>query len=176
MQHATHTLQHATHTRQHATHTMQHATHNMQHATHTMQHATHTMQHATHTMQHAACALSGTPIRRVPPFRPDAHLRHRPGACRLLCHIGTGTGLAPPFLHRDWAHPSHICTGTRLAPSHICTGTALTTAMPAKPDWAHPATNVHAARGMFRIWRTSGPSRQPMSCVHTHKQRQAHPP
>ena len=43
-----------------------------------------------------------------------------------LCPIGTGTGLTPatsapglgsfrPHLHRDWAHPGHICTGTGLA-------------------------------------------------------------
>ena len=27
-----------------------------------------------------------------------------------------GLGLSRPHLHRDWAHPSHICTGTGLAP------------------------------------------------------------
>ncbi len=30
------------------------------------------------------------------------------------CHICTGTGLALPHLHRDQAHPGHICTGTAL--------------------------------------------------------------
>ena len=33
-----------------------------------------------------------------------------------------------PHLHRDWAHPAHICTGTGLTPAHICTGTGLTPA------------------------------------------------
>ncbi len=57
-----------------------------------------------------------------------------------------GLGSPLPHLHRDWAHPCHICTGTRLAPAtsapglgsplphlhrdwalscHICTGTRL---------------------------------------------------
>ena len=28
-----------------------------------------------------------------------------------------------PHLHRDWVHPSHICTRTRRTRAHICTGT-----------------------------------------------------
>jgi hypothetical protein len=47
-------------------------------------------------------------------------------------HAG-GSGLAPPtsapglgsplpHLHRDWAHPCHICAGTGLTPAHICAG------------------------------------------------------
>jgi hypothetical protein len=28
-----------------------------------------------------------------------------------------------PHLHRDWARPCHICTGTGLTRCHICTGT-----------------------------------------------------
>ena len=39
------------------------------------------------------------------PTRPAVHRHHR------------------PHLHRDWAHPCHICTGTGLTPVHICTGT-----------------------------------------------------
>jgi hypothetical protein len=30
------------------------------------------------------------------------------------CHICGGTGSPLPHLHRDWAHPSHICAATRL--------------------------------------------------------------
>jgi len=40
----------------------------------------------------------------------------------LMCTPGLGSPL--PHLHRDWARPCHICTGTGLAPCHICTGTA----------------------------------------------------
>jgi hypothetical protein len=29
-----------------------------------------------------------------------------------------------PHLHRDWAHPCHICTGTGRTPPHIGTRTA----------------------------------------------------
>jgi hypothetical protein len=34
-------------------------------------------------------------------------------------------GAPPPHLHRDWAHPRHICTDTGPTPAHICTGTGL---------------------------------------------------
>ncbi len=54
-------------------------------------------------------------------------------------HICTGTGPTLPHLHRDWAHPSHICTGTWLTPAHICAGTGLT-----------PATSAHLHRGWGR--------------------------
>ena len=36
-----------------------------------------------------------------------------------------GLGSPLPLLHRDWAHPCHICTGTGLTPCHICTGTGV---------------------------------------------------
>jgi hypothetical protein len=41
-----------------------------------------------------------------------------------------GLGSPPPHLHRDWAHPRHICTGTGLIPPHL------------HRDWAHPATSA----------------------------------
>jgi hypothetical protein len=62
-----------------------------------------------------------------------------------------GLGSPRPRLHRDWAHPCHICTGTRLPglgsprprlhrdwahPCHICTGTRLPPAT-LRRDWAH---------------------------------------
>ncbi len=40
-------------------------------------------------------------------------------------------GLPPPrpaTSDRDWAHPTHICSGTGLTPAHICSGTGLTPA------------------------------------------------
>jgi hypothetical protein len=75
----------------------------------------------------------------------------------MVCHICTGTGLTPatsapglgsplPHLHRDWAHPGHICTATWLIPA-IFTGTGLAPATSAlglgsflphlHQDWAH---------------------------------------
>jgi hypothetical protein len=56
-----------------------------------------------------------------------------------LCWSCTGSGLNPttstpgvgsplPHLHRDWAHPCHICTGTERSPAHICTETEPTPA------------------------------------------------
>ncbi len=32
-----------------------------------------------------------------------------------------GLGSPRPHLHRDWAHPAHICTAAGLTPAHICT-------------------------------------------------------
>ncbi len=80
---------------------------------------------------------------------PQAHAcRENPGRSGPTpAHICTGTGLIPPtsapglgpphpHLHRDWAHPIHICTRTGPThphlhqdwahPAHICTGTAPT--------------------------------------------------
>ena len=38
-----------------------------------------------------------------------------PGPGRAPACICTGTAHMRPHQHRDWAHPSHICTGTELA-------------------------------------------------------------
>ena len=51
-----------------------------------------------------------------------------PGLGSRLATSAPGLGSPRPHLHRDWAHPSHICTGTGLTPAHICTGTGLTPA------------------------------------------------
>ncbi len=74
-----------------------------------------------------------------------------------------------PHLHRDWAHPAHICTpltctGTRLALACICTGTGLTPSISASGlgspsphlhrDWAHPA---HICIGTGLTQPTSAP-------------------
>jgi hypothetical protein len=40
------------------------------------------------------------------------------------CHICTRLGSPLPHLHRDWARPYHVCTGTGLAPA-TSTGTGL---------------------------------------------------
>jgi hypothetical protein len=81
-----------------------------------------------------------------------------------------GLGSPPPHLHRDWAHPRHICTGTGLThatsapglgsppphlhrdwahPRHICTGTGLTPPhICTRTTWAHPR---HICAGTGRI-------------------------
>ena len=79
-------------------------------------------------------------------------------------HICTGTRLAVPHLHRDWAHPcpclhrdwarpSHICTGNGLtppasapglgSPCHLCIRTGLTPATSGPGLGSLPATFAH---------------------------------
>ena len=73
-------------------------------------------------MLHVACRAS---LRRlqllrralgIPEGRPERILQGRVGA---PC----------PHLHRDWAHPAHVCARTAHTPAHICTGTALTASL-----------------------------------------------
>jgi hypothetical protein len=110
--------------------------------THTNAHThTRTLAHArTHARTHAPkwlgiCTCSWTDWAQ--PCRPTA--APRPGSPR-------------PHLHRDWAHPAHICTRTGLTPPHscatagahschICTGTGLTPVAPQlHRDWARRCT------------------------------------
>ena len=44
----------------------------------------------------------------------------QPGAAPATSASGLGSPL--PHLHRDWAHPCHICTGTGLAPATSAPG------------------------------------------------------
>ena len=46
-----------------------------------------------------------------------------------------------PHRHRDWAHPSHICTGTRRKRSHICARIGLTPAAAAPGLGLTPAAS-----------------------------------
>jgi hypothetical protein len=82
----------------------------------------------------------------------------------------TGTGPTLPHLHRDWARPCHICTGTGLAPptsapglgsplphlhrdwarpSHICTGTGPTPGTSA-PGLSSPRPHLRRDRPLPR--------------------------
>ena len=47
-------------------------------------------------------------------------------------------GSPAPYLHRDWAHPCHICTGTG-NPCHLCAGTGL-----APQHRTHTRARAHA--------------------------------
>ena len=53
-----------------------------------------------------------------------------------------GLGSPQPLMHRDWAHPCHICTGAGLAPTTSAPG--LASPLPhLQQDWAH---QVHGKR------------------------------
>ena len=64
--------------------------------------------------------------------RADLRARRRGGtAGRLICRrplprFALGLGSPLPHPRHDWAHPSHICTGTGFTPPTVCTGTGLT--------------------------------------------------
>ena len=65
----------------------------------------------------------GVQRHRVAPAERRAAIAERPIAAN---HFRRYSARAPtlPHMHRDWAHPCHICTGTGLAPDgpcHICT-------------------------------------------------------
>ena len=123
-------------------------------------------------------------------------------ATRGRQRVGAGSrciGLLLPHLHRDWAHPYHICTRTRLtaatsAPGlgsplphlhrerayscHICTGTGLTPVGPpplcGRCADEHPRTRAHV-----RWFHAAGrgdhhPMRAVRTRPHLHRDR-AHP-
>jgi hypothetical protein len=53
-----------------------------------------------------------------------------------------GLGSPQPLMHRDWAHPCHICTGTGLTSATCAPG--LASPLPhLQQDWAH---QVHGKR------------------------------
>ena len=86
------------------------------------------MLHVARCMLHVAIRANHTWPTRLRAGR----LRARPSSDVL----DRGILLLPPLphLHRDWAHPCHICTGA--APSHICTGTRL---VQHNAAWTQPA-------------------------------------
>jgi hypothetical protein len=91
----------------------------------------------------------GTHTRKTslrPRTRPAPLPSPRAATGHTLPTSAPGLGSPHPHLHRDWAHPAHICAGTGLTPpfpprrdwahpSHICAGTGLA-----------PSTSVHADR------------------------------
>ena len=99
---------------------------------------------------HGGCRVSaaahptprGGGARRVPALAASAvsyahawDARGRPSVGRLRACFGLWARSCP-HLHQDWAHPFHICTGTRLIPATSAPG-------PGSPpphlrrDWAH---------------------------------------
>ncbi len=70
-------------------------------------------------------------LRRSGGMWADAMVRHARTHTRTA--LGASGAQACPLLHRDWAHPSPICTGTGdggggggFYPFHICIGTGRT--------------------------------------------------
>ena len=53
-----------------------------------------------------------------------------------------GLGSPQPHLHRDWAHPCHICTGAGLTPAESASGTGLAPATSA-PGLGSPLPHPH---------------------------------
>ena len=71
-------------------------------------------------------------------FSEDRHTAatSAPGLGSPLPHV-RGLGSPLPHLHRDWAHPCHICTGAGLTPATSAPG--LGSHWPhLHQDWAHP--------------------------------------
>jgi hypothetical protein len=72
------------------------------------------------------CAVRGEALAQYVPSRPipasvsygerSTHARRRRATGGYVWCTLHAVVLALPHLHRDWAHPCHICTGTGLAP------------------------------------------------------------
>jgi hypothetical protein len=84
-------------------------------------------------------------------------------ACRVRAAACDTTlrSIAPlPHLHRNWAHPCHICTGTALAPATSAPG--LRSPLPhLQRDWAH---HCHICTGTGLTPATSAPGLSRMCC------------
>jgi hypothetical protein len=62
------------------------------------------------------CRAMVEPLRRVAGARPTTRRPHVHRDWARPCHLSTGTGAPRPHLHRDWAHPAHICAGIGFTP------------------------------------------------------------
>ncbi len=62
---------------------------------------------------------------------------YAPGPGSRPATSAQGLGSPLPHLHRDWAHPCHVCAGTWLTPCHICTRTPATSAPGLSPTLPH---------------------------------------
>ena len=71
-----------------------------------------------------------SPLLCLPSASPAAPLPLRPCALSLGRSLACGPWPINPHLHRDWARPCDICTGTALAPA--------TSAPGLRWDWARP--------------------------------------
>jgi hypothetical protein len=112
--------------------------------------------------EHSPGADVGAPLhaKRVTSYT-RGHVFCRPHAVRHAIHVKAyecahrNPDATPtrPHLQRDWAHPSHICTGTGLTPPTSATG--LGSPLPhLQRDWAHPS---HICTGTGLAPPTSAP-------------------
>ena len=62
--------------------------------------------------QSAARAAAQRRIAGIPVARLSCHICIKTGTRLTPAASAAGLGSPLPHLHRDWAHPSHICTGT----------------------------------------------------------------
>ena len=81
--------------------------------------------------------VTSAELRRVTHCRPAVLSFGAPVGNGRPAHICTGTASTLPHLHRDWAHPTHICAGTGL---HCATSAPeLGLSCPhLQRDWARP--------------------------------------
>ncbi len=84
----------------------------------------------------------------------------------LICTC-TGTGSSLPHLHRDWAHPAHICSGTGLTPHssalslphlHRDWGSSPPTSAPGPGSPRPPATSAPGLPVCLPSWGLGGRS------------------
>jgi hypothetical protein len=119
------------------------------------------MVHAARCALRVACAASRSPLcgtRRRSRCSVARRSSGRPMVRgRRLC-------AAPlPHLHRDWAHPCYLCTGTGLTLCHICTGTGLTPATSA-PGLANATDGVERSAAALPTATMGLPSGRAQAC------------
>jgi hypothetical protein len=87
------------------------------------------------------CAGTGLTHATSAPGLGSAAATSAPGLGSAAATSAPGLGSPMPHLRRDWAHPCHICAGTRLGRCHIFTGTPWRSAPrphPPCPHTCHP--------------------------------------
>jgi hypothetical protein len=84
------------------------------------------LQHETYRPAPAGAAgANATPMNGVISPRPTQMPTSNYAEWYAPSHLCRHSAHRASHLHRDWARPCHICTGTWLTPAHICTGTGL---------------------------------------------------
>ena len=99
----------------------------------------------------------GVQRHRVAPAERRAAIAERPIAAN---HFRRYSARAPtlPHMHRDWAHPCHICRGTGLTPATYAPGLGSPPTAPATsaPGWAY----LLALRRMVVLMKVGGRGQQ----------------
>jgi hypothetical protein len=108
---------------------------------------------------------------------PVHFLTHAPRPAGQLAsatpgHIAPGLGSPLPHPHRDWAHPSHIRTGTGLTPPTSAPGLGSPLPHPHR-DWAHPS-HIRTGTGLtpstsHRDWAGTPCQAATRRCAHARR-------